>query len=580
MLTKRKHFTSPSTESSPHRRHRHHLQIKGICSDMMNSTVFLDGRVTLLSGDCFARLDDIPEGSVDAVCCDPPYHLTSIVDRFGGDDAAPATAKEGSAGAYARASAGFMGKTWDGGDIAFRPDLWAKVLRVLKPGGYVVAFSGTRTYHDMAVAIAAAGFEVRDNILNMLASDTAVSKFLESLSPTQVEAFFRCVEDSQFGGMLAWCYGTGFPKSHSVPKGIDDHLFREWLVKDRALHRRYKRLIKWSKKRDKRGTSTGLKNRLETAFKRRGGFAREQVAVTAAPAYQRNVGNTRPWMDDPDHLVDGEDAATPQAAEWDGWGTALKPAWEPICLARKPMTGTVAANTLAHGTGGLNVGACRIDAEKPTGWGGKASGGGTWTDENSGLCKDGEARPVQGRYPANIVTDGSAEVEACFPNKAAGGDVPKRSGKSDAIYGEFKGGGSFSGYQDNGSTARFFYSAKADGDDRLGSKHPTVKPVDLMRWLVRLICRKGGTVLDPFAGTGTTGEAAFWEGCNAILIEREEEYQRDIAKRMSLVLSGPDTKKRARTELEPAEGLPLFGEATVAHVAKLNAAREQLIAAH
>ncbi|TIY04242.1 MAG: hypothetical protein E5V22_11990, partial [Mesorhizobium sp.] len=129
------------------------------------------------------------------------------MDRFGGDDAAPATAKEGSAGAYARASAGFMGKTWDGGDIAFRPDLWAKVLRVLKPGGYVVAFSGTRTYHDMAVAIARAGFEVRDNILNMLASDTAVSKFLESLSPTQVEAFFRCVEDSQFGGMLAWCYG-------------------------------------------------------------------------------------------------------------------------------------------------------------------------------------------------------------------------------------------------------------------------------------------------------------------------------------------------------------------------------------
>ncbi|TIY02083.1 MAG: site-specific DNA-methyltransferase, partial [Mesorhizobium sp.] len=285
--------------------------------------------------------------------------------------------------------------------------------------------------------------------------------------------------------------------------------------------------------------------------------------------------------DDPDHRVDGEDAATAQAAEWDGWGTALKPAWEPICLARKPMTGTVAANTLAHGTGGLNVGACRIDTgSEEIGAGSKNLASWRRAEGRSDLPERPPAvrEAGLGRYPANIVHDGSAEVAACFPDSVSGAArEPTGSRKRNMAFGMTDGSGGFS---DSGSASRFFYSAKADGDDRLGSKHPTVKPVDLMRWLVRLICRKGGTVLDPFAGTGTTGEAAFWEGCNAILIEREEEYQRDIAKRMSLVLAGPDTKKRARTEPEPAEALPLFGEATVAHVAKLNAAREHLITAH
>ncbi|MER9706074.1 site-specific DNA-methyltransferase [Mesorhizobium sp. M0204] len=435
------------------------------------------------------------------------------MDRFGGDDAAPATAREGSAGAYARASAGFMGKTWDGGDIAFRPDLWAKVLRVLKPGGHIVAFSGTRTYHRMAVAIEDAGFEIRDQ--------------------------------------LAWVYGTGFPKSHSVPKGIDDHLFREWLDKNKLIRARYKRVIKWAKKRDKRGISTGLKSRLQNAFKRRGGFLGQYLGTETLPNDMRGGSLSSGWKGEQNTAYDRDihAPATDAAAEWDGWGTALKPAWEPICLARKPMIGTVAANVLAHGTGGINVGACKI----------------------------GEAGPLLGRYPANIITDGSAEVEACFPTaagaqgrtaKAAAGESTKN------VYGQYSRAAS-EPRGDAGSSVRFFYSAKADGDDRLGSKHPTVKPVDVKRWLVRLSCKKGGTVLDPFAGTGTTGEAAFWEGCNAILIEREVEYQGDISKRMSLVLAGPDTKKRARTKLEPAEGLPLFGEETVAHVSKINA-REQL----
>lgn len=543
---------------------------------MKNRTEFLDGRVVLLGGDCFARLDDIPEGSVDAVCCDPPYHLTSIVARFGAEDAAPSEPKEGSAGVFARSSAGFMGKTWDGGDIAFRSDLWAKVLRVLKPGGYLVAFSGTRTYHDMASAIARAGFEVRDNILNMLASDTAVVRFLETLSPTQVEAFFRCIEDSQFGGMLAWCYGTGFPKNHSVSKGIDDHLFRQWLDEKPEIRARYDRLIRWAKSRDKRKVSKGLRGRVDKAFRRLGGFLGEFLGTETLVNDMRNSAllSVGKGEERPAYERDIYSHGTPEAAEWEGWGTALKPAWEPICLARKPMIGTVAENTLAHGTGGINVDACRIDAEKPTGWGGKAGGGNTWNESNSGLGKDGEARPVDGRYPANILHDGSAEVVAAFPDASGQkGAVGPEHGerKRNNVYNPIGPRDPFPPRADAGSAARFFYSAKADGDDRLGSKHPTVKPIDLMRWLVRLICHKGGTVLDPFAGTGTTGEAAFWEGCNAILIEREEEYQADIAKRMSLVLAGPETKKRARTEIEPAEGLPLFGDDTVAHVSEINA---------
>jgi DNA modification methylase len=147
----------------------------------MTGTAYLDGRVTVHAGDCADVLKTLPDNSVDACVTDPPYHLTSIVKRFGSEKAAPA--QYGTNGAYARASAGFMGKQWDGGDIAFRPELWAEVLRVLKPGGHLLAMGGGRTYHRMVCAIEDAGFEVRDQIM--------------------------------------WVYGSGFPKSHDVSKAID-----------------------------------------------------------------------------------------------------------------------------------------------------------------------------------------------------------------------------------------------------------------------------------------------------------------------------------------------------------------------
>lgn len=478
----------------------------------MEPQSFLGGRVVLHKGDCSAVMKTLPDNSVDAVITDPPYALDSIRERFGSSTAAPA--QHGTDGAFARASRGFMGKEWDTGDVAFDPVFWAEVFRVLKPGGHVAAFSGTRTYHRMATAIEQAGFEVRDQMLEMFASDTYASQFMDSLNDEQRAAFVRLLDESSFTGQLAWVYGTGFPKSLDVAKAIDRHL----------------------------------------------GVARTVTGTEELPNDMRNSALLKVGKggERAPNVRNVTEATSPEAIAWDGWKTALKPAWEPICLARKPFPGTVAENVLEHGTGALNVEGCRVPAEKATGWGGSAGGGGTWNESNSGLGKDGEARPVDGRYPANIIHDGSAEVQAAFPSSASGG-APSPGDRNGDVLGKFAERSLTNHGPSEGSASRFFYSAKADADDRLRTKHPTVKRVDNMQWLCRLLCRKGGTVLDPFAGTGTTGQAAFWEGQNAILIEREAEYQADIAFRMGLVLAGPEERFRARTDAPPAEETPLFG---------------------
>ena len=427
----------------------------------MTPETFLNDRVTLWCADMRDALKRLEENSVDSVVCDPPYHLTSIVKRFGAENAAPA--KAGKTGAYARASAGFMGKQWDGGDIAFQIETWREVYRVLKPGGHLVAFSGTRTYHRMACAIEDAGFEIRDS--------------------------------------LQWLYGSGFPKSHDVAKQIDK--------------------------------AAGI-------WRGRAGAVTIAEQVAKGTEYER---------------TEKGEAATPAPREWDGWGTALKPACEPIVLARKSLSeSTVVANVLKWGTGAINVGGCRVGT----------TGGPAGTNyAKTGLFGLGGRATITeleaGRWPANIIHDGSAEVVEAFPDSEAGVETAARGT-----------GGMWSGisntpcgpqYGDSGSAARFFYTAKADSDDRLGSKHPTVKPVDLIQYLVRLVTPPKGLVLDCFAGTGTTGEAAYREGFSAILIEREPEYQADIRRRMELVLAGPDTRLHATIK---AKGLtqnagPLFG---------------------
>lgn len=454
----------------------------------MSAETFLNGRVMLHCGDCLSVMDALAENSVDSCVTDPPYHLTSIVKRFGGKNAAPA--KYGTDGAFARASKGFMSATWDGGDIAFRPDTWAEVLRVLKPGGYCAAFGAPRNFGRLQVALFEAGFEERDTVLSIADPDDAVVQFIESLNEAQLDAFMKCLAHSDISGMLAWTFGVGFPKSHSM----------------------------------------------------------------------RDIG--RPEL-----------------------GTALKPAFEPIVLARKPLSeGTVAANVLRWGTGALNIGATRIPANGDKLGGGMVSKGRPkasegwdrpWmhdpevTERKKGeaATKVAEAEAL-GRWPANVVHDGSDEVVGAFPDRD-GATSNGRKGKPQAnVYGDRGSQEQVAGYADSGSAARFFYSAKASRADRNGSKHPTVKPIALMQWLARLITPPGGTVLDPFAGSGTTGEAAFREGFNAILIEREPEYQADIRRRMMLCLAGPDERKResikAKVGDKPFEAGSLFARSEAA----------------
>lgn len=397
----------------------------------MSTQTFLNGRVTLHAGNCLDVIKRLADSSIDSVVTDPPYALVSITKRFGKPGSAECKVGEGRSGAYARASAGFMGKAWDTGDVAFAVEFWTEVYRVLKPGGHVLAFGGTRTVHRLTCAIEDAGFEIRD--------------------------------------MVAWLYGSGFPKSHDVAKGID-----------RAA----------GVARTVTGTET-LANDI------RNGALLDVAHGGVRPAYVRDV------------TVATSDAAL----RWDGWGTALKPALEPITVGRKPLAGTVAENVLAHGTGALNIAGCRVASDaRPLIQSDRRLAHNTYGPGLGGSKAVGQTD--LGRWPANLIHDGSEEVSTAFPA------------------------------QDAVSAARFFYNAKADSDDRIGSKHPTVKPVDLMRYLVRLITPPGGTVLDPFAGTGTTGEAAFYEGFRAVLIEREEEYRADIARRMTLAMAGPDERKR------------------------------------
>jgi site-specific DNA-methyltransferase (adenine-specific) len=337
----------------------------------------------IINGDCIEEMQKlIDQGvQVDAVVTDPPYHLQSIVDRFGktslSDDTKTSERARARGDGYARMSAGgFMGQEWDGGDVAFRAETWRLAWELLKPGGHLLAFSASRNYHRMAVAIEDAGFEIRDQMM--------------------------------------WLYGSGFPKSHNIGKNVDKTL--------------------------------------------------------------GNVGKN----------------------EWEGWGTALKPAHEPIAVGRKPISeSTVAKNVLKHGTGAINIDASRVESDED----------------------------VEGRFPANIMHDGSDVVQDIFPKnkntrhmsyKRSGGDfidgIPNQEEKSWFV-------------TEEGSAARYFYCPKVSKKERgENNKHPTVKPQELMKYLVRLVTPKGGTVLDPFMGSGSTGMAAKDLGFDFIGIEKSEDY--------------------------------------------------------
>ena len=426
-------------------------------------------RYELFLGNCLGVLKGIPDNSVDSIVTDPPYGLS------------------------------FMGKKWDY-DV---PDqaIWEECLRVLKPGGHLLAFSGTRTQHRMAVRIEDAGFEIRD--------------------------------------MIAWVYGSGFPKSMDVSKAID---------KAAGAEREVLGTI------DPRSSFDG-RERKSSAINTnwRGAEGRDDVRELS----KKKI--TAP--------------ATDAAREWEGWGTALKPALEPITVARKQFKGTVAANVMAHGTGALNIDGCRVrmsDGEENPSIARYAStqqqGNNGWGHVNRGARFDDSAAAsaALGRWPANLIHDGSDEVVGLFPQSngaANGGRSERNSHNSEAYWGEggggFKVGRSTVAHADKGSAARFFYCAKTSRKDRneglsdpgpqfqhgttlrkvenaatTGNNHPTVKPTDLMAYLCRLVTPPGGVVLDPFMGSGSTGKAAMREGFRFIGIEREPEYMEIAEKRI------------------------------------------------
>ena len=380
---------------------------------------------TLHLGDCLEVLRTMPDCSVDAVVTDPPYGLS------------------------------FMGKAWDY-DVP-SVEVWREVLRVLKPGGHLLAFAGTRTHHRMAVAIEDAGFEIRD--------------------------------------MIAWVYGSGFPKSLDVSKAIDKAAGAEREV----VGVREEFAARANKQR--KGVSWADKSVADGSFSNP-----DQVGTITAPA-------------------------TPEAQQWAGFGTALKPALEPITMARKPLTGTVAANVLQHGTGAINVDGCRVGAEaRPVMVRTETVVSATsMSGQSTGATSSGELTTA-GRWPANLIHDGSDEVVGLFPQSGNGNGngsptvATHQRNKGWCNSSPGQGVAAIDNFGDSGSAARFFYTAKATRAERQGCTHPTVKPLDLMAYLCRLVTPPGGIVLDPFMGSGTTIKAALSEGFNAIGIERDPAY--------------------------------------------------------
>jgi site-specific DNA-methyltransferase (adenine-specific) len=383
-----------------------------------------------------------------------------------------------------------MGKEWDA--FVPQPIFWKECFRVLKPGGHVLSFAGTRTYDWVVIGLRLAGFEIRDQ--------------------------------------LAWIYGSGFPKSLDVAKSIEGKL-----VHGSGNTQAFNKL-------DGQEIDTKI------------GYSKIQHDQNARPADYTDRHKTKINIQ----------YTTDQAKQWQGWGTALKPALEPIVMARKPLDGTVADNVLKHGVGGINIDGCRVGDEViETGRNGRIDKS---TFQSSETNNNKQEYHSLGRFPANIIHDGSDEVVALFPETgvSSGGRIGNKGSELNMMGTNYEKGNP--GFGDSGSASRFFYTAKASQTERnwglysfesktsqhnsggIGREtsvekrlnnngqnapttkniHPTVKPIDLMRYLVRLVTPKGGVCLDPFLGSGTTAVACKAEKFDYIGIELEQEYV-DIA---------------------------------------------------
>jgi len=505
-----------------------------------------------------SNLDVLPlmaDNSVDSIVCDPPYEL------------------------------GFMGKSWDSTGIAYSVELWRECLRVLKPGGHILAFGGSRTWHRVAVAIEDAGFELRDSI--------------------------------------AWLYGSGFPKSLDVSKAIDKSSGQN---KERQL-----KFVEWmrstgiSPKQINDATETQMSSHylglsqpaiatadlfdklrpylpevpeeIERLVAERTGIEwtayknREVIgSKTAGMGSGKTFGMLQAEGNNlaAEKQIDITAPATDEAKQWQGWGTALKPAFEPVVVGRKPLIGTVAANVLEWGVGGLNIDASRIGTNGGT----KGADFGEQGDVYGNGLNGNFGKPVAGlgRWPANIILD---DFTAGLLDEQSGESKSqimnfKVKGRSGGILGSEGADRDYvGGHNDSGGASRFFYVAKASKRDRnegleeleakTSSKfdggslpdyrgidnrevkaqnfHPTVKPTDLMRYLIKLVTPAGGVVLDPFTGSGSTGKAALLDGYRFIGIEMTADYLPIIEGR--LVWAEAEAQRVAQAAAEE-ESIRLF----------------------
>jgi site-specific DNA-methyltransferase (adenine-specific) len=447
-------------------------------------------KIDLRLGDCLEVLKTIPDNSIDAVITDPPYGIGFMNKEWDNPEKlrqqqerdlerSKIRNENGTAPVTASFSP-FPGQGYKGRKegLWFQQwcQLWAEeCLRILKPGGHILSFSAPRTYHRMASAFEDAGFEIRDQLM--------------------------------------WVFGSGFPKSHNIGKAIDKIEGNEREIVGRKIQR-------------VDGTTRNLQPN--------GGFMKENVKTKPSDGY-----------------IDIEKPGSENSEKWEGWGTALKPAHEPIVMARKPLSEkSIAENVLKHGTGGINIDGSRIEMKQ----GDKMDirryneYHDTFSSYEEGESPKGKEYIVNephegGRFPANIIFDEEAGQLLDEQSGERGNGWKKNYGKEDYNGLQYSSstqqcifGGGYNGkntYSDKGGASRFFYCPKAAKKDRgegieLINNHPTVKPTDLMRYLINLITPPNGTILDPFMGSGSTGKAAVRCGLNFIGIEKEQEYM-DIA---------------------------------------------------